>query len=270
MKYFGIFFTIFTIGQAAGARLVATSPQVTELIFQLGKGADIVAGSPVNSLPQTKHIPNLGPAFAPSVERIVHLNTDAVILDEAWSTGAFLTGLKASHTRVISFHISNPPSLFSAAKDLLRKVYNLSESKVIAHYESCWDELGTKPATKPFRFLALAWASPPIVFSNSTYISGLLTRLGGVNVAPARGPDFPQVSQEWMLTRNFDVIYYLDQDPQSHQEMEKLMARWWPGRTGYRVVPLEPEWFSRATFTAFDHLNVLIPKEGVLPRACRI
>src|SRR5690606_14748422 len=66
---------------ASALRIVTTSPQTTELVFQLGLGDHIVGVSAGSHYPDAaKNLPTIGELFAPSLEKTVALRPDCVVL----------------------------------------------------------------------------------------------------------------------------------------------------------------------------------------------
>src|SRR5476651_2534551 len=97
-----IFFLSALCGNAFAIHLISTSPQVTELLFQLGKGKDIVATSALSDYPsEAKSLPVIGPLFMPSIERTFVFHPDWVILDDANLSPPYERALSASGQRYL-------------------------------------------------------------------------------------------------------------------------------------------------------------------------
>lgn len=64
-------------------RIVALSPAINEIIFALGKGDKIVGNTTYCKFPKTsQEIPKVGGYFSPSLEKILSLKPDIVIMQE--------------------------------------------------------------------------------------------------------------------------------------------------------------------------------------------
>jgi hypothetical protein len=265
---FVVFFLIVTasVNSPAFPRLVATSPQTTELIFQLGLGRTLVGGHPVSTIPESQKLKSLGPAVAPSIESIVALNPDLVVVDPVWASEPFLRALTVIRAREIDVDIQSVRGLFQTAHQLLTVVNGSDANLTLAKYEDCWRGLSQTPQA-PFRFLALAWTDPPILFGRKTFISDFIARLGGVPVSPAAGPNFPQVSKEWVLNQKVDRVFFLAMAPEDKTKLVRLVREWWPDRQHVATVALDADTFSRATFTIFHHLDFIVSKPEI-PREC--
>ena len=245
-------------------RIVSTSPEVTELLFQLGKGGDIVATSAFSDYPEAaKQIPLLGPLYTPSIERTVALAPDWVLVDDSNLSPAYERALLTTHVRSMKIAIGGLADLFAESARILRDIYGNTESKFLARMKACADALPRRrPAEK---FLAFVWLSPPTLVGHTTFLSDLIERAGGVNAVPPgwRQP-YPQVSEEWLIRHPVDSIYFLAETPDAPEQAKRMSSRWWPS-TNVRLVALKPESFARASFTPLRYWNELVGERGCEP-----
>ncbi|QOG12472.1 ABC transporter substrate-binding protein [Arcobacter sp. FWKO B] len=74
---------LFTMELFSYDRIVALSPAINEIIFALGKGDKIVGNTTYCKFPKTsQEIPKVGGYFSPSLEKILSLKPDIVIMQE--------------------------------------------------------------------------------------------------------------------------------------------------------------------------------------------
>lgn len=248
----------------AAPRLVSTSPEITELLFQLGKGADLIATPQFSDFPpEAKKLRVLGPLFDPNLELTARLAPDWVVLDRANVNAVYQRGLQSLRQPALELDLGRVEKVFSESRRLLRAIYQQSGSPLLTRYERCWKALSTAPATR--RFLAFAWLTPPILVGHPTYLSDLLSTVAGANGLPAylKLP-YPRVSEDWLAGRAPDVAFVLDSAGQSN-EARDLFRKWWPGWRG-AMITLNGDAFSRATLTPLRHLGEL---KGDLPKECR-
>lgn len=240
---------------APGVRLVTSSPQVTELVFQLGKGGDVVAASEYSHYPpEAKRLPSIGSLFLPSIERVVGFAPDAVVLDRVNLNPTFARALKALGYRLFEMEVVGLDSLRTESLRFLRSAYGETGHPWVDRLPGC--VAGYRPSA-PFTFLAVVWFDPPILFGGRTFLSDLLSKVGGTNAVPGdwRLP-FPQVTVEWLATRRVDAVFYLREFPGAEKLARQTAARWWPGRD-VPLVPLEADKFARASFTPLLHVDEL-------------
>ncbi|MEW6551482.1 MAG: helical backbone metal receptor [Campylobacterota bacterium] len=82
MRYI-IFLTLFCLQLFAYDRIIALSPAINEIIFTLGHGNKIVGNTTYCKFPkQSQDITKVGGYFSPSVEKILNLKPDIVIMQE--------------------------------------------------------------------------------------------------------------------------------------------------------------------------------------------
>ena len=125
--------------------------------------------------------------------------------------------------------------------------------------------------TQPFTYLAFAWLDPPILFGDNAFLSDLFRHLGGKAPTLKKiGSPYPQVSDEWLITKKVSYLFYLaDSGEQpSQQDAEKFAAKWWPRETP-KVIRLPSDYFSTPTFTPMKHWTDLYPLAKLkLPESC--
>lgn len=249
--------------QAQALRLASTSPQVTELVFDLGKGADLVAAGAFSDYPkEAAKLPQLGSLFFPSVERAVTLRAEAIAFDLMNASSAFAQGTEALGIRRFEFAMDSVEGVAADARRFLKDAYGQHSHPKLDRLLAC--VTAYRPARR-FRFLALTWFQPPIAFGRPTFLSDVLTRLGGENlVASATASQFPRLSVEWLVSRQVDFVFYLTMSPQTIADVKNAVAAWWPKATP-EVVLLPADDFARGGFAplrAADTLSVVQPKTG--------
>lgn len=265
-----LYLILRTMGPGAqGLRLVSTSPQLTEIMFALGKGADLV-GTSFWSLypPKAMSLPSIGAPFFPGIETTALLSPDWVLYDSSISHPMYLRAVQNLGTRYLSIKISTVENLFAESRRILSTVYSETNNIKLSQLQLCANDLKSAPVTS-FRYLAFAWFAPPIVFGSTAFLADLIRLLGGINVLPTHiSQSYPQVSQEWLANENIDVIYFLEDDPRARQMAQALVNRLWPGKK-IGLMGLEPAFFARASFTPLHHLEALNPNLTP-PPSCRI
>ncbi len=84
MKKLFLVFFFFLECSLLAARLISTSPAITESIFDLDQGGQLVGISNYCRYPeQTKEIPKIGSALTPNYEAILKLKPDLVLIQDA-------------------------------------------------------------------------------------------------------------------------------------------------------------------------------------------
>jgi ABC-type hemin transport system substrate-binding protein len=249
---------IFFPRSAQSVRLIATSPQTTELIFELGKEGDLVAASSESRFPpQAAELPTIGPLFAPGLETIVRYRPHWVIIDEYLIPGSMTASLNRHTRSVLSLRLDSPAALVAESRRLLSTIYAVSSVPKLKELERL--VAGLKENQRPFRFLAFTWFTPPIVFGHGSFFSNLMADLGGQNAIPlSLDHPYPEISPDWFAMRPVDVIYVLGISEVEKSETEKFLGRWWGARRP-KLIYLDPNVFGRASAVAIRNAKLLHP-----------
>lgn len=247
--------------QAHALRLASTSPQVTELLYDLGKGGDLAAVGAFSHYPkEASRLPVLGSLFFPSIETAVTLGIEVIAFDLMNASPSFAQAADAMGMRRYGFEMTSVETLVSDSQRFLQGVYGEKSHPRLDRVLPCVSAY--RPSRK-FTFLALTWFQPPIAFGDKTFVSNVLTHLGGTNVlAPLSHAQFPRLSLEWLVTHEVDYIFYLTEYPETVKEARAAAAGWWPKKTPPLIV-LGADEFARGGFTPLreaDTLSMVEPK----------
>lgn len=260
------FHSSFTIGlfllvgmEATGAHRVATlSPLATELLYQLGKSHEIVAGIGSPTVPLT--FPSPGEWFSPSLERLVHTKVTQVISNQGAISPLLQHGLATARIPTFVFDIRKPQDLGDEVRRLYREVYHELPPSWLSPWEACVQR--QLKAQKTFTFVGFVWGDPPILLGRNVFLSRLIEALGGKNLLPDRITlDYPQASKEWLMAQRPDVVFVFDEFLKL-TSIEKLKNNFWPDfQPQLKVLPADH--FGRSTFSVFDHLAEIaaVPEE---------
>jgi iron complex transport system substrate-binding protein len=246
----GLVFSAVTFGW------VSTSPQLTELLFQLDLGERLAGTTEQSHYPEAaKKLRRVGQLFDANLEAILSCSPSLVLWD-----GSSFNPLVES--RLISLGIPTVKISLDSVEDLLRsssflvqkyKAGKKSDDLIRAEIE--WD--GLKKKKRNFSFLALAWGDPPIVFGKNTFLFSLFEGLGGTGILPKLwNRNYLKVSEEWMMAQNPDQVIYLKHDEASASFMTKQCEKWWPRRE-VKCVGISAEKFARASLTPLLFLSDL-------------
>lgn len=202
------------VGQEVALRpevrtVVSMVPSLTELIVALGGSTRLVARTLEDEAPALRHLPPVGRPATPSVERLLELRPDLVVLwaDEgnAATVAARLraTGIRVYTARVMSFgHLRRHLRVLGAF--LGREAH---ADSVARRLDRALDAAGraVPDADRP-SVAYLIWPVPPAVAGPRTFIDGIIRRAGGTNSFGDLPIRWPTVSVEALLERDPDVV----------------------------------------------------------------
>lgn len=189
-------------------RIVSLLPSLTETVCELGACARLVGVDNSSNWPrQVQQLPRVGGLEDASIERIVALRPDVVLL--AASSRA-LGRLEALGVKVVALE----PKTLSDVHRVIGKVAAL----VGADAGPLWRRIdaGVSQAARQLppaeRGTAVYFeiSSAPYAAGESSFIGELLARVGVVNVVPASLGPFPKLNPEFVVRADPQVIMVSD------------------------------------------------------------
>jgi len=202
---FGVYFykQKLIMGGPALAReggIISLQPAVTEILFEIGAGDDVVAVSTFcNYPPAVKKLPKVGDSFSADMEAIVTLDPSAVYIGEnSPELEARLEDLDIP-TVIVPDAQSVPDIYFNIT--LIAMTQGKDADKLIASLQKA---AGAKPSVKYRAFIEIddgLWTA-----GSQSFISDLVEYAGLENIYKDVASGYFQVSLEDILKRNPDII----------------------------------------------------------------
>ena len=200
-------------GAQAPARIVSTSPSITETLFALDLGDRVVAVSRYCRFPPAvASLPKVGTFLQPDVELIARLRPDLTIV-HPYPNG-LERRLAAVKVPFISVERGGLASVFSSIRTIGKAagVPDRAEA-LVATLEARLNRVRAAVAGRqPQKVLLIVGRRPGtltdlVAVGSSSYMSDLATIAGGVNVLSDRGlPEYPRISMETVIRLAPDVI----------------------------------------------------------------
>jgi iron complex transport system substrate-binding protein len=190
-----------------GYRIVSLSPAMTEILFSLGAEDKIVGATTFCDFPeQAKKITRVGDFSHPSLERIVALKPDLVIINlpEQIRIKKELDKLK------LETFVSTHNSLSDVYLEILTLGTILGQKKeadsLVRYMRSNLERVTTEGSKKVYVEIS---PKPIITIGAQTFLNDLIERAGGTNIFVDLNKDYPVVGQETVIMRNPDIIIVL-------------------------------------------------------------
>ncbi len=232
-------------------RLVSLAPNLTELLFAIGAGGQVVGVDRYSDQPAgaVERLPNVGADYEPSLESIVALSPDLVLLSKSANRRETADALE--RLGVPTF-ITDTPAL----ADLDRTLRDLGSltghpreaNAQIAAMHAGFDAVRRRVAgsSRP-RVLVVVWPEPLYVAGRGTFTHDLVEMAGGRNVA-AEAQGYATFPLERVLHLAPEIIVL-----PTHAASDKdsaAVAYWsrWsslPAVRSHRVFPIEDAILSR-------------------------
>lgn len=242
----------------AGERVVTLAPNLTEMVYALGAGSNLVGRtSACDYPPECAAVPVVGGFGAPSLETLAALQPtlvlDTALADE--SLGERMRALGFRRERVCCRSLDDIPVALTQlggwlhcearaadlAGTLQREIAVLREQAMSAtHRPRVWVEL---------------WHDPLTTAGRGTFISELVRLAGGESIGDEVKREYFETDPEWVLSRNPEVVICLYMDSRAQVRAAVLQ------RTGWEQVAAVR---SGAVYDGFDNNALLRPGPRVL------
>ncbi len=190
-------------------RIVSLCPSLTELVFDLGCGEQLVGRTrfcvrPAGSVDQVERV---GGTKNPKVERIVALAPDLVLLNEEENRIEDADALRSAGLRC---HTSMPRGVADAAAAVRSIGMTLGRAEraeeIARNIEESLARVRAATTGLPqVSFAYLIWRDPYMVAGADTYVSALLTDAGGKNVF-AGGVRYPSITPEALRAADPELV----------------------------------------------------------------
>jgi iron complex transport system substrate-binding protein len=196
-------------GGAEARRIVALAPSVTETLFAVGAGADVVGVSDLSDYPpEARRIDRVGSYMKPNVEVIVAHRPDLVIAVPSPGNREAVEALVNLGLRVVV--VEEGPTLGDVLAAIERiggeagcaEAARTLTSRIAQQVEAVRRRVAPLP---PRRTLMIVGENPLIAAGGENLLDELLTAAGARNVAAALGR-WPRLSVEFLVASAPEVI----------------------------------------------------------------
>ncbi len=190
-------------------RIVALAPNLAELVFAAGAGAQLVGTVRGSDYPAAAaHVTGVGDAAGIDVERVLALRPDLVL---AWASGnrpADVARLEALGLRVYRSEARTLEDVASSLRRIGQLAGTASTADAAAReYENALAAIAHRvaPGTQPTVFIQI-WDSPLMTVNGQHLVSRIVERCGGRNVFANLPVLAGSVSLEAVLAADPDLI----------------------------------------------------------------
>jgi iron complex transport system substrate-binding protein len=190
-------------------RIVSLAPNLTEIVYAVGAGDRLVGNTEYCDYPaEAKSVAKVGDTMHPSVERIIALKPQIVLVSTASQLEAFTKQLDQQN---IAVYITNPGSL----DEIFHSIETLGD--LFGHHDWAMRvaaELRSRAAAvevamrsvKPVSVFYQVSGEPLYTIGRDAYLTDLVRRAGGVSVTANVASAFPRFSDEAALTARPEAI----------------------------------------------------------------
>ena len=190
-------------------RIVSLVPSVTEILYALGQEGHLVGVTDFCDYPPAARAkPSVGSMVGPSLEAIVALRPDLVVLTTAGNRDETFVQLQRLGLPV---YVVNPTSL-AQALDLVDQLARLTgrpeaAAPVVGELRRRVREVAARVVARPRpRVLYVVWPEPLVVPGRGAIVSELIELAGGRSITAASGEGYPRYSVEAAVAQGPEVI----------------------------------------------------------------
>ena len=209
-------------------RIISLSPSITETLFALGLGDNLVAVTDYCDFPDVVNtLPKVGGFINPNLEAILALQPDLVIM-------------LAKQQRVVEqlqqLNIQTLPVFNTSLDDIKQTIADIGQQT--QHQQQAnklLDKINQKITFIAEKTKDLARPSVMITMGHSLdsehmkqiFIAGLITLAGGQNVYQAQQPSVPSLSVEGIMQLNPQIIFDIYPEADDHNsDLDQVLHQW--------------------------------------------
>ncbi len=201
-------------------RIVSLVPSVTETLFALGVGNEVVGVSSYDDYPpEVMKLPRVGSFLTPNLEAIAALRPTIVIGRGISSNQREVHALRAMGYEVLLVEDDSLPQIEQSIKTIGQRIGRAAQADaIIAGIEANVHDVRARVHPFPVRpALMLVGHQPIVAVGPGTFLDDLIKIAGADNIADAVGQQWPQLSIEYIVAMRPAVIIdgQMGTDPQS-------------------------------------------------------
>jgi iron complex transport system substrate-binding protein len=232
-------------------RVICLMPTVTDTVFALGAGDDVVAISDYTKYPAAAlKKPSVGDLIKPSIEVILSLHPDLVIGMQPKGRMEITDQLEQAGIPIFLVSPHGLAGILHSVETIGMALNRTQQADVLVHrLQQRIDAVKarTKDLPAPRVFMPI-WYDPITTIGKTAFITEVIEAAGGHSVTDDLSAEWPQISMEVALERAPDAL---------------LLIR--GGKTTLKVLESRPGWSSMAAIKAHrayyvdDRINLASP-----------
>ena len=195
----------------AGApeRIISLSPSTTEILFGAGLGENIIGVTSYCDYPEEAKLkPKIGGMSNPSLEAVVSLQPDIVILTTDGNPKGFDTRLQSLGIKTYVFRARTIPELPDGIRKMGAALNEEERFNALAlDIEKALERIKLHKSGRGEKVLFVIWPEPLIVAGSGTEVDDAINILGAVNIAGNADIEYPKYSLEEILRQSPDIIF---------------------------------------------------------------
>lgn len=219
-----------TAADPARLRLVSLNPSLTAILGRIGAGETLVGIDDYSAriVPALARLPRVGGLFDPSLEAVLALAPDRVLLVAGLEQEAHARSLRRLGLVVEVFENETYADVLDNIARLGRLVARSdAAAERIAAVRGTRDavERAVRGRPRP-RTLIVLDRSPLYLVGGETFLDELLLAVGALNLGAEIGRGYPQASLEWLVEAAPELLLDLSPQAETGASPAEFWARW--------------------------------------------
>lgn len=190
-------------------RIISLAPSITEILFAAGLGDRVVGVTTFCDHPEeAKKKPKIGGMSNPSLEEVVTLKPDIVLMTTDGNPKEFEQKLRSLKIRTYVFESLTIPELPQGLEKMgealdERERFNSLAGKIDKDLAT----IRSRAAASGKKILFIVWPEPLIVAGGQTAVDDAIRLLGGINIGAIGQGRYPKYSIEEIFHQSPDIIF---------------------------------------------------------------
>jgi ABC-type Fe3+-hydroxamate transport system substrate-binding protein len=255
------------------ARILSLVPSVTELLFHLGLGDQVVGrtGFCVHPVDAVDSVPKVGGTKTPDLDKIRALAPTHVVLNVDENPRALAGALADCVPHVVVTHpmaVEDNPGLYRLLGALFDR--RTEAQALCAEFERAYARVVRVAGDWPHRrVLYLIWRDPYMSVSRDTYISRTLALVRWNTVADDPADRYPTLTDPGPALDDADLVIFAS-EPYPFKPKHLAMLREAYSVGGKQLVMMDAEmvsWYGSRAIPGLDYLGAFVPEvnSGAVP-----
>jgi iron complex transport system substrate-binding protein len=208
-------------------RIVSLAPNLTEIVYAVGAGERLVGNTTFCDYPAAaKDVAKVGDTLQPSIERILALRPQLVLVSTASQLEAFT---KQLNEHQIAVYVTDPRDLEGVFRSILGVGDLLNEAvaagELVKQLRARNEQVERAVAGRPDVSVFFQLSGQPLYTAGKTsFVTNLIARAGGRSVTADVNEAWPRLSDEVALASHPDAIIMLSGDAMGAAANTKVAA----------------------------------------------
>lgn len=196
----------------SGARIVSLVPSLTELLFDMDLGRQVVGRTSycIHPKSEVEAIPSVGGTKKISLSKLRALNADYVLMNIDENPKAMAAEISKLGIEVV---VSHPKSVSDnlALFDLIGSIFSRTEraKELQRQFSNIHKSLSSSHATNPMRRVVyIIWREPWMTISRDTYIADMLSQVNWQAIEINQSQRYPEFSFSNLDLDSIDLVLF--------------------------------------------------------------